>query len=60
MDFELWDIMEEVNEKNIDTRIKENIEYILKREGLWHKTYSIIFPAGGQQEAVDWGHIVCG
>ncbi len=40
--FELWDIFEELTDRNI----KENIEYVLKRERIWQKGMSIVFPQG--------------
>ena len=48
MSFELHDIMEEASiyGRELDRRIEENIQYILKREGLLPRGYSVIVPAG--------------
>ena len=53
LDFELRDIMQEIsiNPKtgmaiNDEKVFEENIIYILKREKLWKKGYSICFPVG--------------
>jgi len=40
--FDLWDIFEELTDRNI----KENIEYVLKRERIWKEGMSIVFPQG--------------
>ena len=42
LEFELWDIIEDLTDKNIS----DNIEYILKREGIWKDGMSITFPCG--------------
>ena len=44
--FELTDIFDDVNEKNV----KKNIEYIIRREKLWSPNFSLVFPVGGLQE----------
>jgi hypothetical protein len=52
LDFELGDILEEITfdnngiAKNDEKVIEENIIYILKREKLWKKNYTICFPVG--------------
>ncbi len=47
--FELTDIFEDVNEKNV----AKNIEYLLRRNKLWSPKYHVVFPAGGLQEEKD-------
>lgn len=42
MEFELWDIFEDLTDESID----ENIKYILKREKIWKDGMSIVFPCG--------------
>lgn len=52
LDFELTDVMQEIKVNgdgialNDEKVIEENIIYILKREKLWKKNYSICFPSG--------------
>jgi len=51
-EFELDDILEEVNDKNIDDVIGNNIEYILKREKLWGDGFSV--SVGGAGTLQEW------
>ena len=44
--FELYDVFEKLNERNL----KKNIRYVLKREGIWKRGWRIVFPAGGLRE----------
>jgi len=46
MEFELTDIFEEAKPSNIDFHIEDNIEYILKREGLLPEGAKVVVPAG--------------
>lgn len=49
-EYELYDILEYVNDKNIDAVVKENIEFVLKREKKWSKEiFRVQFPAGSLQ-----------
>ena len=53
-EYELNDILEDVNEKNIDDVVKENIQYVLQREKKWSKDrFEVHFPAGSMQEIRD-------
>jgi hypothetical protein len=45
IEFELEDIFEDIS-KDWQKVISENIEYVLRREKLWGKNYSICFPIG--------------
>jgi len=46
MSFELYDILEEASPRELDSKIEENIEYVLKREGLFSPDMEVIVPMG--------------
>ena len=48
MSFELYDILEEASiyGTELDERVEENIQYVLKREGLLPRGASVLIPAG--------------
>jgi hypothetical protein len=50
-EFELYDVFEKLNKKNLE----KNIKYILRRERLWKRGWRIVFPAGALEieEEVD-------
>jgi hypothetical protein len=45
--FELWDILEEasVHGTELEEKLEENIEYTLKREGLFKEGWDVVIPA---------------
>jgi len=54
MVFELWDIFDTIKfrsgKSNVCEILRENIIYILKREGLWNDQFTVIFPHGALKE----------
>ncbi len=66
MEFELNDILEDVTGKNsltapvdfqtLDKVARDNIEFVLKREGKWGKNFGITFPMGGLFQVRDEDH----
>jgi hypothetical protein len=50
-EYELYDILEDVNDfRELDGRVRNNIEFILKREKKWGKNFSVVLPVGALAE----------
>ena len=52
-EYELYDIGEAITPQTIRHKVADNVEYVLKRERLLPRGYSVVIPMAGDQWAVD-------